>query len=74
MATTRRRGPFADPGYQPDKRKRYQLDTVRHIETAWSFMQWSNHYLKYTPYQRRLIKARIRAAAKAKGIVLHHSR
>ena len=70
MAVTRRRGPFADPGYQPDKRKRYQLDTNRHIETAWSFIHWPSHARKYTPAQRRLITARIRSAARARGITL----
>lgn len=66
----RRRGPFADPGYQADGRKRYQLDTIKHIETAWRFIHWPSHSRKYTSYQLAQVRKRIRAAARARGITL----
>ena len=67
----RRRGPFADPGYQPDKRKRYQLDTHAHIAHAWSLIHWPSHAAKYTAGQLRLIRGRIQSAARRRGMALH---
>jgi hypothetical protein len=34
--TSGEQGPFADPGYQADKKKRFPLDTKARAKTAWA--------------------------------------
>lgn len=51
---------YADPGYLPDGKKRYPLDTPAHIDAAPGlFAQNAN---KYPPDQRNKIRAAIAAA------------
>ncbi len=50
---------YADPGYQSDHRKRYPIDTERHIRAAWDFINRPKNAEKYTPNQIAEIKARI---------------
>jgi hypothetical protein len=64
--TTNDKIPYADPGYQPDRRKRYPIDTERHIRAAWSYINKPINADKYTADQLRQIKAAIIAAWKAK--------
>lgn len=49
----------ADPGYQPDGKKRYPIDTQEHIRAAWSFINRSENASRYTPAQLARIKSRI---------------
>lgn len=72
--STVRRGPFADPGYQPDGRKRYQVDTIAHIRSAWAYINRPAYARKYTREQLRLIHLRIQRAGRAKGIEFGHAR
>jgi phage head maturation protease len=53
---------FADPGYRPDAKKRYPIDTERHIRAAWAFIHLPDNARHYTPGQLERIKARIIAA------------
>lgn len=62
--TAQRDGDFADPGYQPDGRKRYPLDSERHIRAAWAYIHRPRNAAKYTPDQVDRIKARIVTAWK----------
>ena len=51
--------PYGDPGYQPDKKKRYPLDTESHLRSAWSYINQAKNAAEYTPAQVAKIKARI---------------
>lgn len=63
--------PYADPGYQADKKKRYPLHTKVKVRAAWSYINQQKNASKYTPGQLRLIKGRIKAAAKRFGIKIN---
>jgi HK97 family phage prohead protease len=52
----------ADPGYQPDGRPRYPLDSARHIRAAWAYIHQARNARPYTPAQLAQLKARIVAA------------
>lgn len=60
--------PYADPGYQPDNKKRYPLDTAEHCRAAWSYIHQAGNAAMYTAEQLKRIKARIRAAAERLGV------
>ncbi len=57
---------YADPGYQADGKKRYPIDTERHIRAAWNFINRPNNAQRYTAAQLDQIKTRIIAAWKEK--------
>lgn len=57
---------YADPGYCPDGRKRYPIDTERHIRAAWAFIHQPGNTRRYTAAQLEQIKARIVTAWQAK--------
>ncbi|HTV88001.1 MAG TPA: DUF6582 domain-containing protein [Stellaceae bacterium] len=57
---------YADPGYQPDSKQRYPLDTQRHIRAAWAYIHQAHNAAAYTPAQLASIKARIIAAWQAR--------
>jgi len=54
---------YADPGYQPDKKKRYPLDTEKHVRAAWSYINQADNAKPYSASQLKAIKGRIKAAA-----------
>jgi hypothetical protein len=58
---------YADPGYQPDKKKRYPLDTETHIRAAWSYINKAKNAAKYTSSQLASIKGKIRSAMRRLG-------
>jgi len=53
---------YADPGYRPDGKKRYPIDTERHIRAAWAFIHQPGNMRNYTAGQVERIKVRIVAA------------
>jgi hypothetical protein len=53
---------YADPGYRPDGKKRYPIDSERHIRAAWAFIHQPGNARGYTAGQLDRIKARIVAA------------
>jgi hypothetical protein len=55
---------YADPGYQSDGKKRYPIDTDRHIRAAWSYINKPGNASRYTDDQLRRIRAAIIAAWK----------
>jgi hypothetical protein len=59
---------YADPGYQTDGRRRYQLDTAEQVRAALAYIQHADNRRLYTARQLQLIEARIRAAARRFGI------
>jgi phage head maturation protease len=56
---------YADPGYQPDGKPRYPLDSARHIRAAWAYIHQAHNARPYTPAQLARIKSRIVAAWRA---------
>ncbi len=58
--------PYADPGYQPDGKKRYPIGTAEKIRSAWDYLHKAKDAERYTPAQRRQIAGRIVAAWKRK--------
>lgn len=58
---------YADPGYR-DNTKRYPIDTEKHVRAALAYIAMPKNAEKYTPEQLRMIKEKIRAAAKKYGI------
>jgi HK97 family phage prohead protease len=59
---------YADPGYQPDKKKRYPIDTAEHVRAAWSYINKAHNAMVYSASQLADIKGRIMAAAKKLGV------
>lgn len=59
---------YADPGYQADKKKRYPLDTKKHVKAALGYINQESNGKKYSPENLAKIKAKINAAAKKLGI------
>lgn len=58
---------YADPGYQGDNRKRYPIDTPKHIRAAWSYINMPKNAGKYSPEQLKAIKAKIQKAMSGSG-------
>ena len=56
---------FADP-----TNKKYPIDTPGRIKAAWSYIHQPSNAAKYTAAERRIIKGRIRKAAKARRMDL----
>jgi phage head maturation protease len=50
---------YADPGYQPDGKKRYPIDAQEHIRAAWAYISRPENASRYTPAQLARIKSRI---------------
>lgn len=59
---------YADPGYQPDKMKRFALDTKTQARAAWSYIHQADNAKNYTAAQLKRIKGRIKAALKKFGV------
>lgn len=59
---------YADPGFQPDGKARYPLDTPEHIKAAAAYFGKPANKAKYTPAQQAKIQAAIDAAEKNAGI------
>lgn len=59
---------YADPGYQPDGKKRYALDSEKECRAAWSYINQADNAAKYTPDQLAKVKAAIKSAGEKYGI------
>jgi hypothetical protein len=59
---------YADPGYQPDGKKRYRLDSESDCRAAWGYIHQTDNRKFYTAEQLKLIEGRIKAAGKKYGI------
>ena len=57
---------YADPGYQPDGKRRYPINTEPHIRAAWSYINRPSNARRYTVEQVHRIRAAIIAAWKEK--------
>jgi hypothetical protein len=54
---------FADP-----TNKKYPVDTPEHVRAAWSYINHSDNAAKYTKNEVKLIKGRIKRAARSHGV------
>lgn len=59
---------YADPGYQPDKKKRYLLSDKNSAKAAWSYINQTKNQKPYTGPQLKRIKQRIIKALKKFGV------
>jgi len=59
---------YADPGYQPDGRKRYPLDSEEHCRAAWSYINQADNAGEYSADELARVKARVLAAGRKYGI------
>jgi peptidoglycan hydrolase-like protein with peptidoglycan-binding domain len=59
---------YADPGYQPDGKKRYPLSDEKTCRAAWSYIHQEKNRKFYTAEQLKAIEGRIKAAGKKYGI------
>lgn len=67
-APTKSDGPYADPGYQDDKAKRYPLTSKVEARAAWSYINMPKNARMYTAPQLKRIKDRIRSALTKFGV------
>ncbi len=61
---------YADPGFQPDGKERYPLDTIEFVKAALDFWGRPKYREKYTKEQQDHISRKILAAKKKFGIGL----
>jgi hypothetical protein len=59
---------WADPGYQSDKKQRYDLSTKAKAKAAWSYINQAGNAAKYTATQLKRVKSRIKAALGRFGV------
>lgn len=61
---------YADPGYLPDKKKRYPLNNVRRARAAWSYINQAKNARQYTANQLKRVKGRIKKALRQFGVTV----
>ncbi|MDX3245834.1 DUF6582 domain-containing protein [Streptomyces sp. ME18-1-4] len=61
---------YADPGYQSDKKQRYDITTKAKAKTAWSYISQADNARLYTSAQLKRIKQRIVKALKGFGVTV----
>ena len=59
---------WADPGYQADKKQRYDITTKAKALTAWRYIHQEGKASKYSGTQLKRIRSRIEAALKKFGV------
>ncbi len=59
---------WADPGYQADKKQRYDLTTKANAKSAWAYINQPDNAKPYTPAQLKRIKGKIKAALTRFGV------
>lgn len=62
--------PWADPGYQADRKQRYDLSTKAKAKAAWSYINQAGNAEAYTGPQLKRIKGRIMGALKSFGVAV----
>lgn len=59
---------YADPGYQADKKQRYDISSKAKAKAAWSYINQADNARAYTSAQLKRIKQRIVKALKSFGV------
>jgi hypothetical protein len=61
---------YGDTLYADPVNKKYPIDTPGRIKAAWAYIHQPRNARKYAPGEVRTIRARVRAAAKARKVAL----
>lgn len=61
---------YADPGYQADKKQRYDISTKAKAKAAWSYVNQEDNARAYTSAQLKRVKQRIVKALKKFGVTV----
>jgi hypothetical protein len=61
---------YRDTAFADSVNKKYPIDTLGRIKAAWAYIHQPGNAGKYTPEEVRTIKARVRRAARARGLAL----
>lgn len=61
---------YADPGYQKDKKQRYDISTKAKAKAAYAFLSQPGNAKLYTPAQLKRVKGRIKAALGKFGVTV----
>ena len=61
---------YGDTAFADSVNKKYPIDTPGRIQAAWAYIHQPSNSAKYTAGEVRTIKARVRRAAKARGVAL----
>jgi hypothetical protein len=61
---------YGDVTFADAVNRKYPIDTPGRIKAAWAYIHQPSNAEKYSPGERRTIRARIRAAAKARKVAL----
>ncbi len=61
---------YADPGYQKDKKQRYDLSSRQKAKSAWAYVNQADNAAKYTGPQLKQVKKRIVAALRKFGVTV----
>jgi hypothetical protein len=59
---------WADPGYQKDKKQRYDLTSKQNAKSAWAYINQPDNAKPYTAAQLKRIKSKIKAALSKFGV------
>jgi hypothetical protein len=59
---------YGDVSFADETNKKYPIDTADHVRTAWSYINHKDNAAKYDTDEVKMIKNRIKKAAKQHGV------
>ena len=59
---------YGDVKFADTTNKKYPIDTPEHVRAAWSYINHKDNAAKYDKDEAKLIKSRIKKAAKQHGV------
>ena len=59
---------YGDVKFADQTNKKYPIDTPEHVRAAWSYINHEDNAAKYAKDEVKVIKDRIKRAAKDKGV------
>ena len=64
---------YGDVKFADQTNKKYPIDTPEHVRAAWSYINHEDNAAKYAKDEVKVIKDRIKRAAKDKGVDIESS-
>ena len=64
---------YGDVKFADQTNKKYPIDTPEHVRAAWSYINHEDNAAKYDKDEVKVIKDRIKRAAKDKGVDIESS-
>jgi len=64
---------YGDVTFADQTNKKYPIDTPEHVRAAWSYINHKDNAAKYDKDEVKVIKDRIKRAAKDKGVDIESS-